>query len=175
MANFERPPSFRDMTDLPKPEDYGITYEEIIAKGKNKEGKDSPRAALVYLRRKNYPVEIIESMLFVIKRTKEKENTYYRSSAKMIADLVYGKGHVALTVNPKGTYQGNNKFNRLTPQPVKVVRPRLRRGTEWLNIKKEIERNFKLWFKPENYEHRYKSLDEFVSFATDKEIDDFRI
>ena len=159
--------------DLPNPEDYGITYDEILRKGTKKDGRQSPRAALFYLRQKKYPVELIENLLTIIKRTKEKGSQYYRSSPKMIADLVFGKGHEALGRNPKGTFQGNNVSGKFD-KPV-IKRTQLRRGMEWLTIKKEIERNFKLWFKPENYEHRYKSLDEFVSFATDKEIDDFRI
>ena len=153
--------------ERPDPSKFNITYEDIIKAGKEKQ---SPRKSLFYLRLKGYPMEYVESLLMKIKRTRDDKNEYYRASSKVIADIVYGYDHPALKKNPNGVYQGMPKIKE---QP-KIKRTPLRKGTEWLNLRKEIEREFKFRFKPENYDHRYKSLDEFVSFATEEEINEYR-
>lgn len=156
--------------DRPDPSKYPIEYDKIIKAG-TKDNKQSPRKALWYLKINGYPTEYLDEVLMIVKRTRNESNEYYRATPKTIADIVFGFGHPALEKNPKGVYQGQVK--KPAPKPV-VKRKPLRTGIEWLNIRKEIEKAFKFNFKPENYDYKYKSLDEFVSFASDEELNEYR-
>lgn len=132
---------------LPYWKDAGIVRSEV-------ENLPTQQKVKQYLRRKKYPVIPFLKALMRIKQTRQpKPSTdYYRITVPIMVDILFHEkeGYV---------FEGVKK----TEEPKKATIRPVRNGMEWLRVKTKSAPLFKPCEK-------YKSVDEFASFATNEEI-----
>jgi hypothetical protein len=150
---------------MPNPVPYNIDPEKIIA-------LRTPKQIYKYLKSLKYPIEPLEILIHNHRRRKDPVTRQYMSATpEAIKQMIFGAApvpieHIKSTrISVKKQRELEQEERRKEKEYLKNRKP-MRTGIDWVKAKKK----WKEKFNPDLFENKYPTLDEFVTFAHDNEI-----
>jgi hypothetical protein len=157
--------SFLPEQPMPNPIPYNIDGDKILH-------LRSPKQILKYLKSLKYPTEPLEILIYNHRRRKDPVTRQFLSATpEAIKQMIFSAAPIPID-QIKGTRSSEKQKQKIEEdearkeKQIQKNRKPMRTGIKWV----EAKRLWKDKFNPELFENKYPTLDEFVTFAHDNEI-----
>lgn len=157
--------SFLPEQPMPNPTPYNIDGDKIL-------NLRSPKQIIKYLKSLKYPTEPLEILIYNHRRRKDPiTRQFYSATPEAIKQMVFSAAPIPID-QIKGTRASEKQKIKIQEEEARkekeILKNRkpMRTGIKWV----EAKRQWKEKFNPELFDNKYPTLDEFVTFANDNEI-----